>query len=196
MNVPPAVNIIYSNQNEFQQIQSKIKHSSKNNSKNLNLSNDIKDNIDSKSQSQSQSINVSAEIEDDNFLLKRSTSYKLGESIVSYKINNFNDIPSNKLKKSRTYKEEATNGLYFPYSIYNNQQNHCAAVLETINEVVSSRVDSSELSDDDENKDANKNNKNDDNDKDKGDTNYINNKKEDIYDKQINESDTAFATKK
>ena len=197
VNVPPAINIIYSNQNELQPIQSKSKHSSKKNSNNLNLSNNIsKDNIDSKSQS----IKVSTENEDDNLLLKRSSSYKLGEGVTSFKIKNFNENILNELKKSRTYKEEITNGLNFPYPMYNNQQNHLAAVLETINEV-SSRVDSSELSDDDENNDANKNSKNNNNKnndcKIKEGTNDNNYKKEDVYDnKQINESDTAFATKK
>ena len=173
VNVPPAFNIIYSNQNELQQIQIKNKHSSKKNSNNLNLSNNIsKENIDSKSQSQS--LNVSYEKEEDNLLPKISSSYNLGEGETSFQINNFNDNPSNEFKKSRTYKEQTGNDLKFQYNINNNQQNRFEAVLETINEV-SSIVDSSELSDDDENNDVNKNKNNNeiviDNGKIKGGTN-------------------------
>lgn len=171
VNVPPAFNIIYSNQNELQQIQIKSKHSSKKNSNNLNLSNNIsKENIDSKSQS----LNVSYEKEEDNLLPKISSSYNLGEGETSFQINNFNDNPSNEFKKSRTYKEQTGNDLKFQYNINNNQQNRFEAVLETINEV-SSIVDSSELSDDDENNDVNKNKNNNeiviDNGKIKGGTN-------------------------
>ena len=171
VNVPPAFNIIYSNQNELQQIQIKSKHSSKKNSNNLNLSNNIsKENIDSKSQS----LNVSYEKEEDNLQPKISSSYNLGEGETSFQINNFNDNPSNEFKKSRTYKEQTGNDLKFQYNINNNQQNRFEAVLETINEV-SSIVDSSELSDDDENNDVNKNKNNNeiviDNGKIKGGTN-------------------------
>ena len=162
----------------MKQNKSKSKHSSKKNSNNLNLSNNnSKDIIDSKSQSQS--INISDEKEEDNLVFKRSCTYKLGEGITSFKINNFNDNTSNELKKSRTYKEENGNGLKFPYRIRNNQI-YFGVVLETINEV-SSRLDSSELSDDDENNDDNKNKNNNDNDnyngKIKGGTNNNNNKR-------------------
>jgi len=122
------------------------KHSSKRNSANLNLSYNNND-----SRSRSQSINISAENDEENLLFRKSSSYKIGEGVTSFKINNFNDNPIDGFKKSRTYREENIYGANLPYQGMNNGQNRFATILETINEV-SSKVDSSELSDDKENK--------------------------------------------
>ena len=153
INVPSALNIIYSNQNELPNIQNK-KNSSKRNSFSLNRSFN-----NNESKSRSQSINISAENDEENLLFKRSSSYKLGEGVTSFKINNFNDNPIDGLKKSRTCRED---GFNLPYQGNNNGPGRFATILETINEV-SSKVDSSELSEDDENKNKNKNKNNNNN---------------------------------
>ena len=129
------------------------KNSSKRNSLNLNRSFNNND-----SKSRSQSINISAENDEENLLFKRSSSYKL-EGVTSFQINNFNDNPIDGLKKSRTCREENMYGLNLPYQGNNNGPGRFATILETINEV-SSKVDSSELSDDDENKIKNNNDNN------------------------------------
>ena len=154
INVPSAFNIIYSNQNELQNIQNK-KNSSKRNSFSLNRSFN-----NNESKSRSQSINISAENDEENLLFKKSSSYKLGEGVTSFKINNFNDNPIDGFKKSKTYREENIYATNLPNQGY--LQNRFATILETINEV-SSKVDSSELSDEDENKNKNKNDNNNDN---------------------------------
>ena len=153
INVPSALNIIYSNQNELPSIQNK-KNSSKRNSFSLNRSFN-----NNESKSRSQSINISAENDEENLLFKKSSSYKLGEGVTSFQINNFNDNPIDGLKKSRTCREENMYGYNLPYQGNNNGPGRFATILETINEV-SSKVNSSELSDDDENKNKNNNDNN------------------------------------
>ena len=95
-------------------------------------------------------------------LFKKSSSYKIGEGVTSFKINNFNDNPIDGFKKSRTYREENIYGLNLPYQANNNGQNRFATILETINEV-SSKIDSSELCDNDDKNNKNNNNENNDN---------------------------------
>ena len=130
------------------------KNSSKRNSFSLNRSFN-----NNESKSRSQSINISAENDEENLLFKKSSSYKLGEGVTSFQINNFNDNPIDGLKKSRTCREENMYGYNLPYQGNNNGPGRFATILETINEV-SSKIDSSELSDDDENKNKNNNDNN------------------------------------
>ena len=169
------------------------KNSIKNKSNNLNLKN-----INNEEKSQSQSINISGKSEnekkseEEKVLFKKSNSYNLAEGVTFFKINNFNDKNINNndaLKKSKTFREENIYGLNIPYRL-NNGQNHLATVLETINEVSNSRVDSSELSDDE-----NKNENNNDN-KNKNNNININNIVKSNENNQINDScNTAAATK-
>ena len=128
-------------------------------------------------------------IEDDNSLYKKSSTYNIGEGETSFTINNFNDSGNNKNSiyiKSKTCKEENINKLNLQYRFNNNIcRFHLDAVLETINEVSNSRVDSSDLSED-----KNNNQKNDEERKvNKKEINNKKIKKEEIFKNKGNDSD-------
>ena len=94
-------------------------------------------------------------IEEENVIYKKSSTYNIGEGVTVITINNFNDNQNinNKIpvKKSKTRNEENINRLNLGYHFNHNGPNHLGTVLETINEVSNSKVDSSDLSDDDDN---------------------------------------------
>lgn len=96
-------------------------------------------------------------IEEDNSFYKKSSSYNIGEGETVFTINNFNDnlnYNNSIYIKSKTCKEQNNNRLNLQYRINNIiYQNHLDKVLETINEVSNSRVDSSDLSEDKNNED-------------------------------------------
>jgi hypothetical protein len=90
--------------------------------------------------------------------------------VSSIKINDFddnninnnnvdNEVPKSPVKKSKTCNEEMANRLNIGNAL-DRGPNHLGAVLETINEVSNSRVDSSELSDDSEEEQNNNDNNN------------------------------------
>ena len=94
-------------------------------------------------------------IEEENVIYKKSSTYNIGEGVTVITINNFNDGQNinNKMpvKKAKTRNEENINRLNLGYHFNHNGPNRLGTVLETINEVSNSKVDSSDLSDDDDN---------------------------------------------
>ena len=86
---------------------------------------------------------------------KKSSTYNIGEGVTLFTINNFNDYTNNKyssVKKSKSYKGGSHNRLLnLAYRNKTKIHNHLGTVLETINEVSNSRIDSSQMSNNDEN---------------------------------------------
>ena len=100
-------------------------------------------------------INKIEEIEDNKKLIKSSTFNK--EKNIAYEINNINEIPinnENSIQKSRTIENQIPR-LSFTLRFNNMGPNHLETVLETVSEASNSKVDSSEISD--ENEDNKKN---------------------------------------
>lgn len=96
--------------------------------------------------------------------LKKSSTFNIGEENASFKINILNENNNTKnpsVKKSKTYIEENVYRLNVQHIFNNLGHNRLGTVLETINEVSNSKIDSSEISDrsdlDEENKNKEKN---------------------------------------
>ena len=135
VNVPSALNIINQSEND---LKPKLNNILGKNNINIHLS---------------QSIVSDKNIEEGNNPYKKSSTYNIGEGVTLFTINNFNDnnIGKNSVKKSKSHKEGKSNNLNLQSRVNNNVQNHLATILETINEVSNSKIDSSEISDDVEN---------------------------------------------
>lgn len=109
----------------------------------------------------------------------------MGEENPSFKINvlNENNNTNNpSVKKSKTFIEENAFRLNVQHIFNNFGQNRLCTVLETINEVSNSKIDSSEISDRSDLNEENKNKENNDyNDKNKNihEANNSDNKKND-----------------
>lgn len=91
-----------------------------------------------------------------NNLYKISCTDNFGEDQAQFNISTINDKnifnkDIDSVQKSKTCKEENINRLNLNYHFNNNDQNHLNAVLETINEVSNSKIDSSEINDLEEN---------------------------------------------
>ena len=89
----------------------------------------------------------------------------MGEGNNLFKINSFkqnNNINKPAVKKSKTFIEESIHRLNVQNIFNNIGQNRLGTVLETINEVSNSKIDSSEISDksDEDNKNIENNNNN------------------------------------
>jgi len=105
--------------------------------------------------------NIQNEEKEKNKLFTKSSTYNNNQNNNTYYINNINDNQNNNIniQKARTCREnENINKASLTIRLNNLGQNHLETVLEAISEASNSKIDSSELSEDEENEVSNKNN--------------------------------------
>ena len=200
-----ALNNVNSSKKDIQSISNKSKSKSSKDHINIHNSDDkcLKENapnIHLSSKSDKRKNN-----EEENSQYKKSSSYHIREGASPITINNFEDnnnndnidVTKSPVKKSKTCNENNINRLDLGYKL-DKGANHLGTVLETINE--DSKVDSSELSDDED--EVQNNNDNNNNNNRNINSNIITNnennrKKETNSETKKNDSDynTATATK-
>jgi hypothetical protein len=135
-----------------------------------------------------------------NKIYIKSSTYNKRENNISFNINNLNDNSTNReqIQKSRTSENDNFHYSSFTLRLNNLGQNRLETVLETVSEASNSKVDSSEISDEEEN---NENNLKNEENKDKiikeefGNSNNTEQKMQGT-DTKINDSDYNIANKK
>ena len=150
--------------------------------------------------------NNNSKIDDMYKTITKSNTYnKKNDQSTSFNIINLNDNLNNNIQKSRTCRENENIYINRTNSILhliNLNQNHLETVLETVSEVSNSKVDSSEISNENENDSQKIQSKDDINENDtvnkKTKEETINNSEHKINgsDFRINDSDNNTATKK
>ena len=138
-------------------------------------------------------------------MYSKSSTYNKKENNISSNIIKLNDNSINNInpiQKSRTCREnENIHRASFTLRLNNLAQNHLETVLETVSEVSNSKVDSSEISDEDANNENNGNIRNNEIIEDKkikedfGNSNNTEQKMQGT-DTRINDSDCNAANKK
>ena len=138
-------------------------------------------------------------------ITKSNTYDKRNDQSTSFNIINLNDNMNNNIQKSRTCRENENIFINRTSSILhliNLNQNHLETVLETVSEASNSKIDSSEISNENENNSNKIESKDDINENDTGNKKTkeetINNSEHKINcsDFRINDSDNNTATKK
>jgi hypothetical protein len=88
-----------------------------------------------------------------NKIYIKSSTYNKRENNISFNINNLNDNSTNReqIQKSRTSENDNFHYSSFTLRLNNLGQNRLETVLETVSEASNSKVDSSEISDEDGN---------------------------------------------
>ena len=179
------------------------KHSSKS-SANKNSSESLKYSQKSENNINNNNNKIEEDIKENKIYTKSSTYNKKEKSISNNIIklcdNSINNI--NPIQKSRTCREnENIHRASFTLRLNNLAQNHLETVLETVSEASNSKINSSEISDEDENKENNLNiEKNEiiEDKKVKEDFGNSNNTEQKLQgtDTRINDSDYNTANKK
>ena len=138
-------------------------------------------------------------------ITKSNTYDKRNDQSTSFNIINLNDNMNNNIQKSRTCRENENIYINITSSILhliNLNQNHLETVLETVSEASNSKIDSSEISNENENNSNKIESKDDINENDTGNKKTkeetINNSDHKINgsDFRINDSENNTATKK
>ena len=135
-----------------------------------------------------------------NKIYIKSSTYNKRENNISFNINNLNDNSTNReqIQKSRTSENDNFHYSSFTLRLNNLGQNRLETVLETVSETSNSKVDSSEISDEEENNENNLKNEENEDKKIKEEFGNSNNTEQKMQgtDTKINDSDYNIANKK
>lgn len=135
-----------------------------------------------------------------NKIYIKSSTYNKRENNISFNINNLNDNSTNReqIQKSRTSENDNFHYSSFTLRLNNLGQNRLETVLETVSEASNSKVDSSEISDEEENNENNLKNEENEDKKIKEEFGNSNNTEQKMQgtDTKINDSDYNIANKK